>query len=200
MKGSHLKAKRKDIRSRGWSFLLYPESMPNNWDSELDKLCCPVAVSPLHNKDIYEDETESHKVGEVKKPHYHAVICFDGKKSLEQVKELLAVFNCPLPQVCHNIVGSVRYFTHIDNPNKAQYDKNLIKSYCGFNVDKCFALRKEDYSRILCEIYKFIKECKVKSFSDLVDGLACTHPEYLVVLGKYSYFVNSYLNSLKAGR
>lgn len=59
-------------KSRYFTFLLYPESLPDEWLSKLESnIAEPVAISPLHDKDImgYDD------VGNViyKKPHYHVM-------------------------------------------------------------------------------------------------------------------------------
>lgn len=46
--------KKKDSRTRNWSFIVYPESAPNNWREILQEEMTPFAVSPLHDKDINE--------------------------------------------------------------------------------------------------------------------------------------------------
>ena len=33
-------------------FLLYPESIPSDWEMKLELLGIPIAISPLHDKDI----------------------------------------------------------------------------------------------------------------------------------------------------
>ena len=53
---------------------------------------------------------------ESSKPHWHIVLAFDGKKSYEQVLELLEPINCTVPQRCHSMTGAVRYMAHLDNP------------------------------------------------------------------------------------
>ena len=41
-------------KSRYFTFLLYPESIPNDWEMKLELLGLPIAISPLHDR----DETE----------------------------------------------------------------------------------------------------------------------------------------------
>ncbi|WP_036069762.1 Rep family protein, partial [Leuconostoc citreum] len=55
-------------KSRYFTFLLYPESIPDDWKSKLELIGVPIAVSPLHDKD------KSTVPGQdFKKPHYHVV-------------------------------------------------------------------------------------------------------------------------------
>lgn len=115
------KASAKDNRSRTWAFVAYPESMPENWREILDALSVPWACSPLHDKDINET------TGEVKKPHRHFVMSFPGKKSYEQIKEITDKLNAPVPQKCLSIRGAVRYFLHLDNPEKRSIETARTK-------------------------------------------------------------------------
>ena len=39
-------------KSRYFTFLLYPESIPSDWEMKLELLGIPIAISPLHDKDI----------------------------------------------------------------------------------------------------------------------------------------------------
>lgn len=197
MKGEKLKEKRVriDKRSRCWCFLLYPESLPGNWVRILEELCVPIAISPLHDKDVYFEDTDDNKKGELKKPHYHGVMCFDGKKSFSQVSSLLEPLNCPIPQVCSNYSACVRYFIHYDNPQKAQYRRDDIIGFSGINIDKAFLPNgSEEYAMILNNIYRVIRENEIKSFDMLVDCIVDYNPDWLPVVAKYSYFLTSYLN------
>ena len=44
-------AVRKYTKARDFSCILYPESIPKNWEERLAKLGVAMAVSPLHDKD-----------------------------------------------------------------------------------------------------------------------------------------------------
>ena len=88
-------------RTRVWSAIVYPESAPANWREILDDEHFEWAESPLHEFDV-------NPTGEVKKAHWHIVLCFEGPKSFEQVQQLLEPLNCPYPQRCHALKGAVR--------------------------------------------------------------------------------------------
>ncbi|WP_242515903.1 Rep family protein, partial [Listeria monocytogenes] len=39
-------------KSRYFTFLLYPESIPSDWKMKLELIGVPMAISPLHDKDL----------------------------------------------------------------------------------------------------------------------------------------------------
>ena len=39
-------------KARYFTFLLYPESIPNDWIDNLELIGVPIAISPLHDKDL----------------------------------------------------------------------------------------------------------------------------------------------------
>ncbi|EPV91185.1 hypothetical protein CUZ34_11205 [Streptococcus agalactiae] len=55
-------------KARYFTFLLYPESIPSDWELKLELLGVPIAVSPLHDRDKSEVEGQQYK-----KPHYHVI-------------------------------------------------------------------------------------------------------------------------------
>ena len=70
-------------RASKWTFLLYKDSMPENYLDILERMRTPYALSPWHDKDVNKE------TGEFKKPHKHGVLFFDSLKSYYQVSELL---------------------------------------------------------------------------------------------------------------
>ncbi|MGQ7578782.1 Rep family protein, partial [Streptococcus suis] len=38
-------------KSRYFTFLLYPDSIPTDWQLQLELLGIPISISPLHDKD-----------------------------------------------------------------------------------------------------------------------------------------------------
>ena len=42
-------------------FLLYPESIPSDWELKLELLGVPIAVSPLHDRDKSDVEGQQYK-------------------------------------------------------------------------------------------------------------------------------------------
>ena len=53
---------KKNGRYRNWSWIVYPESAPENWRSLLDETGEKWIESPLHDKDINETTQEIKKL------------------------------------------------------------------------------------------------------------------------------------------
>lgn len=152
----------KNILARAWSFVVYPESAPENWRQILDDLHCAWVESPLHEFDVND-------TGEVKKPHWHVIIVFEGKKSYSQMLEFLAPLNCPHPQVCHSIRGYVRYFCHLDNPEKYQYNPALIIGHGGFNPEEYLKLSASARYSMLRDMIEYIREKDICDFMEFME-------------------------------
>ena len=56
--------KDKRFKTRAWTFIVYPDSAPDDWRDILDDLHIPWCESPLHDKD-------QNPTGEQKKAHWH---------------------------------------------------------------------------------------------------------------------------------
>ena len=88
-------------RYRNWSGIVYPDSAPDDWLEHFQSLCVKGFVSPLHDADMNPN-------GEEKKPHYHVLLIFDGKKSFEQVSAIFDYCNSPHPQFVQSAEGLSR--------------------------------------------------------------------------------------------
>lgn len=153
--------KKKDNRARVWVMVVYPESAPKNWRDILDGYHIPWIESPLHDKDVNPD-------GEVKKPHWHVMLTFDGKKSFEQVKEIADKISSPIPQKVASPVGQVRYMIHMDNPEKYQYKREDIIPHGGADVDAYFEISATAKNRILWEMMEYINKNQVTSYAQFI--------------------------------
>jgi len=158
-----------DDRARVWADVLYLDSAPGNWVDILISMGL-VFVYILHDKDVDPD-------GTLKKPHYHLLLFFDGKKSFEQIKEITDVLNAPNPQRVKNPKGIVRYLIHMDNPEKYQYKREDIKCFGGADIDKYFELSMSSREAILRDIMQFIKDSEMDNFADFV-GYCLENQEY----------------------
>ena len=103
-------------KGRAWAFVMYPESMPDNYFELLEQTGLPFAISPLHDKDL--DPT-----GQPKKPHYHVMCYYDNTTTKKNVKENVCdLVNGTIPIKLESMRGMYRYHLHLDNPDKYQYD------------------------------------------------------------------------------
>lgn len=156
--------KGKNIKKRNWAMVLYPESAPENWRERLQKSGLQCAISPLHDRDINPDKIQ-------KKPHYHVIMCYSGPTAYSVVKRLTDDLRQPIPQPLEQVRGMYRYFTHEDNPEKAQYDKNDIETINGFNIRDFVDLSSSEVVKIKREIQVFIRDNNLTEYADLMDSL-----------------------------
>lgn len=184
-------SKNKDQRARTWTFLVYPESAPENWREILDGYHVPWVESPLHDKDINPD-------GEPKKAHWHIILFFDGKKSFEQVEEITEAINAPIPQKTANPKGLVRYLIHMDNPEKYQYKREEIVCHSGAEIDEYFALSSSSRRAVLWEIIEFIQDSRIENFSDFVGFcLATENREWFdIAMNHNTLAINKVIDSI----
>lgn len=155
-------SKKRDERVRNWVFILYPESAPEDWKERLQEMCIPCAISPLHDRDLNPD-------GEKKKAHYHIMIMFDGNKSYEQIKEITDSFNASIPQKVLSVRGQVRYFCHLDNPEKYQYSEKDIITYGGIDTSELLKKSASFRYSTISDMYDFVKENEITEITTLID-------------------------------
>ena len=155
----------KKITGRTWAFVMYPESMPNNYEEVITETGLPFALSPLHDKDVNPD-------GEEKKAHYHCIVYYENPTTLKNVKENVCdKLNATIPIKLESMRGMYRYHLHLDNPEKHQYDDRDRKFYNGFDIDMASKLTKTEVNKIIKEIHSFINDNNVFEYIDLLDIL-----------------------------
>ena len=69
-------------KSRYFRFLLYPESIPEDWELHLELLGVPMAISPLHDKDLSKAEGQKYK-----KAHYHVIYVAKNPVTADSVRK-----------------------------------------------------------------------------------------------------------------
>lgn len=179
-------------RYRNWTLIVYPESAPKNWKSILsNELKLIFAISPLHDKDINPD-------GSLKKAHWHVLICFEGLKSYEQVLTIAERLNSPVPQICQSRKGLIRYFCHLDNPEKHQYSTSEIKSF-GIDVSSLLSLSRTETNQILKEIFDFIDENELYSYRDFLQIVRKIENDdwFDIAVNRNTLAIKEYLKSAK---
>lgn len=179
-----------DKRTRHWTIVVYPDSAPENWRDFLDDLHIEWVESPLHEFDV-------NPTGEVKKAHWHVLLLFTGMKSYEQVIEMVAPLNCPIPQRCHSAKGTVRYMAHLDNPDKYQYSLSDIIAHGGADLADLLTPSSSERYSIIREICEFIRDRNIIEFQDLMDyAMADRFDTWFPLLCDNSaYIVGQYIKS-----
>ena len=179
-------------RTRIWAAIVYPESAPENWRDSLDDQHIEWAESPLH-------EFDTNPTGEIKKAHWHIVMSFDGPKSYDQVREITAPLNCAAPQKCHALKGAVRYFAHLDNPEKYQYSVSDIRGHGGFDVQSALAPTSGQRYDLIVEMMEYIRESKICEFQDLMDYAAAERRQdwFPLLVDNSAFVIGQYLKSIR---
>lgn len=177
------------IKKRNWSFIAYPESLPNNWKDVIAQTGLPFAISPLHDKDLDKD-------GNIKKPHYHVILCYDGPTTYKNVCSLVCdQLGQPRPQVVESVRGYYHYFTHIDELDKATYNEEDIQTFNCF--DELDLLTSGEVLSYLKQIQVIINENGFVEYSDLLDFLLDHDFDLWKVASNHTIFLNTYLTSLR---
>lgn len=180
------------LRGRSWAFILYPESMPSNYEDIITELGLPVAMSPLHDRDI--DPT-----GEPKKAHYHCIVYYENPTTYKNVYENVCVpLNATIPKKLESMRGMFRYHLHLDNPEKFQYDDRDRKFFNGFDVNHVSSLTATEEFKFLKELLTFIRDNNIIEYSDLINILSDNdNIQLLQVASRKTIVLNTYITSLR---
>lgn len=150
-------------KGRIWACVGYPESLPDEWLEKLRETGLQVAVSPLHDKDV-------NPTGEVKKPHYHIILNYEGPTTYNHVKQLCDSLNMTIPIKLESLRGMYRYHLHLDNPEKYQYDDRERILLNGFNTD-VDQLTRTEVNKLIKELLTYIVDNDIFEYCDLITSL-----------------------------
>lgn len=180
-----------NVKKRNWAFVVYPESAPEGWLQILQDTGLQCAISPLHDRDL-------NATGEPKKAHWHVIACYSGPTSFNVVKSLTDSLHAPIPQPLEQVKGYYRYLTHLDNPEKAQYDPELIQTVNGFNILDYSDLTRSELNAIKVQLLGIIRTMGFVEYSDFMDFLLdnCMTTEFDVASSNTLFF-DRYLSSAR---
>lgn len=159
-------------KARHFTFLIYPDSAPENWQKMLQEIDLPIAISPLHDKDqreiedpfaLAEEEIELYNKGMLfKKPHYHCIIVYTGpvtadavrnriRRALDDEEKKEAVNKVQI--IKKGIHSMYQYLTHESvtaiEEGKYKYDKADIVHLNNFDIDRYIVLDAHDKEDML---------------------------------------------------
>lgn len=150
----------------------------------------PVVISPLHDRDTY-DEVDVLKqkklvkagqkpevcavLGEKKPPHYHVYVNFGAHKNLAQARAFFNHDNWgqepyqPYVEPLNTWDGSVRYTCHLNDPEKAQYSPADVVALNGAKIDALNGMSDVQRIETTKELFAFAHREGMVEFSQLVD-------------------------------
>lgn len=162
----------KITKARYFSFLIYPESIPSDWQECLEKLGLPMAVSPLHDCDEKRDSKTWDNNNDLiingkhyKKPHYHVLYIAKNPVTVESVrnkiKRALGVKAVSHIEIVDSIENMFNYLTHESKDavakNKHKYNKADITYINDFDIDRYITLdenQKRELKNLLLTIIR----------------------------------------------
>ncbi len=146
-------------KSRYFTFLLYPESIPEDWLLKLELIGIPMAISPLHDKDKKDGKEKG-----LKKPHYHIIYIAKNPVTASSVRKRiqrsLGNESVAMVQIIRTTVeNTYLYLTHESKDaiqeNKYVYDKKDIKLINNFDIDRYITLdveEKDEMFNLVCDL------------------------------------------------
>lgn len=181
-----------DIKKRNWTFVLYEDSCAKDWEDYLVSTGVPFAYA-YHDK----DKTD---LGEDKKAHTHVLICFDGpvtyNNAMTYATRVGAANNVIQP--VGSVRGMVRYFCHKDNPDKYQYEDDVIQCRNGFDPKDYFALTVTQQKAFKRKIIEFIQDNEIIEYADLVEILMNSDQmDMFDIVTTNTFFFTQYMKSRK---
>lgn len=182
--------KENKTKKRIWTCVVYPDSLPANWIDELKLSGLKIAISPLHDKDYNADNTQ-------KKSHYHLILVYGNPTTFNNVANFTqGNLHGTIPQALESVEGMYRYFTHKDNPEKAQYEAKDIVCINGFNIYDFVEIKKSELLKIKKELQDVIATHDFTEYCDFIEFIKTTdNDNYFDVASSNTIFFNTYISS-----
>lgn len=179
--------------ARVWTFILYPESAPEDWQDLIDSMRVPTVVSPLHlggDKDPADE----------RKPHRHVMLIFEGKKSLKQVSAISSLVNGTQPFNVASLRAMCRYFIHADQPDKEQFLASDLIVLNGADCEDYLKPTKSMIDFYQNEMLDYIEKNQIKEFSDFAFFCRHNNPDWNYILKNVStQFFKIVIQSVRNG-
>lgn len=182
----------------------------------LDDLHIPCACSPIHDKDTYtqadvnkwvkahldkntgEIAEEALKagipaVGGQKKEHVHVLLCAHGPMTVEWWEKKFEDFHhIGYWQQVNSVPSLLRYFAHMDSPEKHQYSCLEVHGFGGIDLSPLLKTSKVSNISTLLDVMDYMMQNKVKHYSQLVKWAISTADMDTIscVTGRASFFAN----------
>ncbi|MHC0551158.1 replication protein [Salinicoccus sp. CNSTN-B1] len=158
-------------KARYFTFLLYPESIPEDWETQLELMGVSMAISPLHDKD-----KSNHEGQEFKKAHYHIIYVAKNPVTADSVRKRIqrALGNQSVAKVMfvqQSMENMYLYLTHESKDaiekNKVKYSRKDIRLLNNFDIDRYITLDVEDKDEMLNDVCDMIDNHDLANMREL---------------------------------
>jgi len=170
----------------------YPESVAEDWLEQLKLSGLKCAISPLHDKDEHSDPA----VEDGKKAHWHVIVSWTGPTTYAVAKTFTEKLKATIPVKLESVKGYYRYFTHMDDPDKYQYDPTQIQHIGGFDPLEFTEITFGQRMSLTKKIEEFIDDNDIREYGRLSWSLrtAGMDDEYAVAITS-TIHLNTYITS-----
>lgn len=190
-------------RRTNWMLVFYEDQCPE-WRDELDELGLRTVVSPSHDADEWtardEKKNPEHKAGKLKEPHRHLIAMYDNPVSYDQVVNDFSFLKTKNVKYVKSLPAMARYLTHMDSPDKAQYDPEGVCEFGGADWrDLCATT--SDKHEALKEMRAFIRDNNIVDFCSFWDWCDEHNDEWSRLLDdSCCYAIERYMKSFRAAK
>ena len=131
--------------------------------------------------------------------HWHILLSFGGKKSYGQIWSISEAINGTRPQVCQDQKALIRYFSHRDNPEKAQYKASDIEARGGFDLEEYLKPTASECMAMQDEMVEWCLKYNVTEFHVLKIYAIRERPDWSAELSRSCFQITQYLKSRRHG-
>lgn len=192
--------KKRAGRTRNYTAILYPDSLPKNFKQLIIGTRVRVFFSPVHKPEADE-----------KKEHIHVLPVFGNPQTPQQAFDFFAdlfgksetgsINGVARPEKVTDMCSMLRYFAHMDNPEKIQYSVDEIECYNGADLNKYLEYTESERLKMMMEVHALIRSKDIREYSQLVDFLE-RDPRLLALVCTrntvhFRAYITSYRNNKK---
>lgn len=173
----------KEVQRHYWEIIVWFESCPSIDGtgtkegkqkyiiSVIESIQVKAALSPLHDRDIYDhdDADGKFKEGDTKKAHWHLLLYYHGSTTKNAVLEIASFFNSKSIQWKIYPVESYEYLDHhkVVSKYKPLYDEPIL-NLCGLCIDDYRHYSDDEVENIVVELEKTIIKYDIREYSDFI--------------------------------
>lgn len=179
-----------NVKRKYWLFEIYPDSAPTDFKNIIKEAGLPVALSPLHDKDLKEDGTP-------KKAHYHILVAYPNTTTYNNALNFAKKFGANIVIPCDSVKGSYEYQVHKNNPEKYQYNDSDRQLFNNFDIDALITPSMEEKLAQHQQILDIIYSNNFTIFTQLVFYLNKNKPSLLKLVIAHSYFYSKILEECR---
>lgn len=191
---------------RYWGCIAYEESVHPDWIEILNRTGLRIAISPIHNRDIYTKDIKNeetgeilHKIDDVKKAHWHLIFAWDNPTTYNAAKSLCDKIKATRPEPIQRLKGNYDYLTHKNDPKKAQYNEEDLILLNGFNINDFSEMTSDEALKLQMTLEDLIINERLSEYYQLVMLAREKDLELYKYATTHTYYFNSFISSFRNG-